>query len=255
MAATDDGNTSPLSGQTGDTRPAAGAMNPALGRTSRDLAADQPAGFGPDPLAGADARDTFSDPDDPGRAERLGGKSRKFSPDIPPDARLGLAPTVAGDAVPDHPAVPVEEPRTRAATGFVAGLIGSAVVVTLAYLLTLAGALTSPGFVTTARAWLGQHGALDHVLGVLGGLVSGGCWGALLGLLVPRPNIGKGMLFGFLPALFAVAVVAPLAGQGFFMGGRFGAMVFPLLFHVIVWGAVAGHLCDRWLSPPSTTAV
>src|SRR5688500_12102689 len=75
---------------TGDTRPAAGAMNPAFGRTSRDLASDEPAGFGPDPIAGADARDTFSDPDDPGRAERLGGKPRKFNPDIPPDARLGL---------------------------------------------------------------------------------------------------------------------------------------------------------------------
>ena len=100
--ADDDTTTRSSITQTGDHRPAPGAMNAALGRTSRDFASDEPAGFGPEPIAGTDA-DTFSgdDQDAEGRGERI--KPTKKNPDISPDERMGLKPTVAGDVVPDHP--------------------------------------------------------------------------------------------------------------------------------------------------------
>ena len=93
--------------QTGDVRPAPGAMNPALGRTSRDLATDQPAGFGPDPIAGTE-QDTFSgdDTDTQGRDQPLPGRGHKPDPSLSPDERMGLKPTISGDAAPDTPVNP-----------------------------------------------------------------------------------------------------------------------------------------------------
>ena len=85
--------------QTGDHRAAPGAMNPALGRTSRDIASQEPAGFGPQPDAATDSgRDTFSDED--AVAE---DRPRKRNPNVSPDERMGLRPTTSGDVVPDHP--------------------------------------------------------------------------------------------------------------------------------------------------------
>src|SRR5688572_5029899 len=253
----DDTSSKSLSGQTGDTRPAPGAMNAALGRTSMDLATDQPAGFGPDPIAGADDRDTFSGTgDDPGHpGARLGGKERKFNPDIPPDARLGLAPTVAGDPVPHHPVHPVKPPRARAMAGFLAGAAAAAVLAVVAYLLALAGlGGTTPTFVGASRVWLGQQGAVGHVLGVAGFVLVGGVWGALFGLLVARPTFLKGMLFGILPTLFHWLVLAPLAGAGPFSGGTAGGIILPLVTNVVLWGGLLGYLCERWLAHPTTAA-
>jgi hypothetical protein len=254
-------DTSSLSGQTGDARPAPGAMNAALGRRSTDLASDQSPGFGPDPIAGVDDRDTFSDADAGGgndRAEPLRADgARKFNPDIPPDARMGLSPTIVADPVPDHPVHPVvADPRTRAATGFLAGAAAAAVLAAVAYVLALAGGPGSaPSFVAASRVWLGTHGGLDHALGTLGFLVAGGLWGALFALVITRPNVGTGMLFGIVPTVFLWLVVAPLAGAGLFMGGTLGGILLPLLANTLIWGGVLGYLCDRWLSPPSTAAL
>jgi hypothetical protein len=90
--------------QTHDQRPAPGAMNAALGRTSQDLATDSPAGFGPEPLAG-DASDQFSG-NDLNNAGQGAIRESKRNPDIPPDERLGLRPTIKGDAAPDVPVNP-----------------------------------------------------------------------------------------------------------------------------------------------------
>ena len=90
--------------QTHDQRPAPGAMNAAFGRTSEDLATDSPAGFGPDPLAG-DESDQFSG-DDLDNEGQTAIRSPKRNPDIPPDERLGLHPTIKGDAAPDVPVNP-----------------------------------------------------------------------------------------------------------------------------------------------------
>src|SRR3954470_5876788 len=95
--------------QTGDTRPAPGAMNPAWGRSGTDLASDSGPDAGPDAITPTDA-DTFSGSDtDPDAAGRMRDRERKRTPDIPPDERLGLRPTVppATALVTDHPTYPV----------------------------------------------------------------------------------------------------------------------------------------------------
>jgi hypothetical protein len=88
--------------QTNDTRPAPGAMNAALGRTGRDLAANDGAGLGPDPMAATD-EDTFSG----NGGDRTDGDGavtrRRTNPDISPDERMGLRPTIKSDAAPDVP--------------------------------------------------------------------------------------------------------------------------------------------------------
>jgi hypothetical protein len=231
--------------QTGDTRPAAGAMNPALGRTSRDLAADEPAGFGPDPIAATDA-DTFSDADTDtnDRGEPLRGRERKFNPDIPPDERLGLRPTVAGDAVPDYAPYPESRAATRMASGFVAGIVGAGAVVGLTYLLMLARVVEAPSFFYTSRSWLGDRGtSVTHALGVFGSLIAGGLWGLLFGLIVRKPTPAKGMIFGLLPAALTF-LLAP-------MGSR--PLMAALVLSVFVYGFLLGRLASWWLRPPSSS--
>ena len=98
--ASDDTSRSSIT-RTHDTRPAPGAMNAALGRTSEDLATDQPAGLGPDPILGTDI-DQFSGETTVGDDSEATTR-RKFNPDIPPDERLGLRPTIKGDAAPNTP--------------------------------------------------------------------------------------------------------------------------------------------------------
>ena len=232
--------------QTGDTRPAPGAMNPALGRTSRDLAADEPAGFGPDPIAGTDT-DTFSgtDTDTNDRGERLRGRDRKFNPDIPPDERLGLRPTVApADVATDVPYYPVSGAGTRMGTGFLAGIAAAGVVVAVTYLLMLARFIEGPSFFYTSRGWLGDRGTgVTHALGVFGSLIAGGLWGLLFGLIVRKPTPAKGMIFGLLPAALTF-LLAP-------MGSR--PLIAALVLSVFVYGFLLGRLVSWWLRPPSTS--
>jgi hypothetical protein len=226
--------------QTGDTRPAPGAMNPALGRTSRDLAADEP-----EPIAGTDV-DTFSDSDrdTADRGERVGDRERKFNPDIPPDERMGLRPTVAGDVVPDHPAYPVTGVLTRMGVGFVAGLAAAGIVVGITYLLMLARVLPDPSFYYTSQAWFGDRGTgMTHLFGALATIIGGGLWGLLFGLIVRRPTPAKGILFGVLPAA-CTFLVAP-------MGSR--PLIAALILNVFVYGFLLGRLASWWLRPPSTT--
>ena len=88
--------------QTGDHRPAPGAANVGFGRSAEDLATNSPATFGPDPLAG-DSSDVFSGDDADNEGQGSIRTGRKRNPDIPPDERLGLRPTISGDAAPDTP--------------------------------------------------------------------------------------------------------------------------------------------------------
>ena len=87
--------------QTGDHRPAPGAANVGFGRTSEDLATNSPATFGPDPLVG-DSSDLFSG-DDTDNEGQTAIRGPKRNPDIPPDERMGLRPTIPADAAPDTP--------------------------------------------------------------------------------------------------------------------------------------------------------
>jgi hypothetical protein len=220
-------------------------MNPALGRTSRDLAADEPAGREPEPIPGTDA-DTFSgsDTDTKDRGERVGDRGRKFNPDIPADERMGLRPTVPGDAAPDRPAYPVSGALTRMAVGFVAGLAAGAIVVAITYLLMLARVLPDPSFYYTSQAWFGDRGpAMTHGFGAAATIIGGGLWGLLFGLIVRRPTPAKGIVFGLLPAI-CTFLIAPM--------GR-APLIAALILNVFVYGFALGRLASWWLRPPSTS--
>jgi hypothetical protein len=80
-------------------------MNAALGRTSEDLATNSPASFGPEPAA-PDLSELFSGDDDNVEYTPSTGRKRKRNPDISPDERFGLHPTVKGDAAPNTPVNP-----------------------------------------------------------------------------------------------------------------------------------------------------
>ena len=242
MASTDD-DTRGSFAQTGDTRPAPGAMNPAWGRSSRDLATDSPAGFGPDPIAGTDV-DTFSDSDadTDGRDDSI-RRERKRNPDIPPDARLGLRPTVPAAVVMDRPDYVVSRARTRMVTGLVAGLAAAALAMAVMYALFVTGILRAQSFSVTSRAWFGDRGAPQNLWSIAAYLAAGSLFGLLFALLIKRPTPAKGIVFGVLPgiliALFATAGPA--------------AMAVLVLLNMIVWGFATGRLCSWWLRTPSTT--
>jgi hypothetical protein len=95
-------------------RTAPGEANFALGRTPGDLATDQPAGHssvnrrpdeslpGTDDVTGWLWGGTKVDPDTGGDIRR--GRRRELHPEVDPDARLGLQPTVSADDLPSPPA-------------------------------------------------------------------------------------------------------------------------------------------------------
>jgi hypothetical protein len=185
-----------------------------------------------------------SDPDAQDRGERRRDRGRKVNPDIPPDVRRGLRPTVAGDVAPEHPVYPVSRVTTRMAVGFVAGLAAAAVVVAVTYLLMVTRVLTAPSFYYTSQAWFGDRGAgMTHVLGAVTTVVGGALWGLLFGLIVRRPTPAKGILFGLLPALVTF-LIAP-------MGSR--PLIAALVLNVFVYGFTLGRLSSWWLRPPSTS--
>ena len=232
------------------------ARSPALGRSSRDLASDTGPGAAPQELfttPDADSETTTGSARE--RTPDADRRDRKTNPDVDPDTRLGLRPATAGMVAPGQPAYPESGPRTRAATGAVAGLIGGAVAAAAWYAVHWAGVAAPPPSLATARAVLGMGGVGGTVVGVVASLVTAAAWGALFGLLVRKPTVLKGMLFGVLPALVQWLVLAPLARQPMFFGGTAAAIGLSVLFCVFVWGGLTGYHCGRWLRPPYSAAV
>jgi hypothetical protein len=80
---------------------------PALGRSSRDLASDTGPAGASEATFGAGDRETEllagRAAERPGETEeRLGGREkRKRSPEVDPDTRLGLHPTIKSEDLPD----------------------------------------------------------------------------------------------------------------------------------------------------------
>jgi hypothetical protein len=259
---------------TGPASSSTGGLNPAFGRSSRDLASDSGPAAAPQGLwttPGTDTETTAGDgptanPDaatnrrpDAGHRGAPGAAARKTDPDVDPDTRLGLHPTTSRMVAPELPNYPETGPRSRAATGAVAGVIGAAAVVATAYLLHAAGLIPAPPSLAAASRVVanGGHSALAYVAGAFASIAAGVAWGALFGLLVRRPTIVRGMAFGLLPALFQCLVLAPLAGQGVFFSrvGPAAGTAFTLLFNVLLFGGALGYFCGRWLRPPYTGAV
>jgi hypothetical protein len=201
---------------------------------------------------------------DPNHRDRPGPSlprqdGRKNNPDVDPDTRLGLRPATAGAVAPNLPFYPVSDTPSRAGTGAVAGLIGAAVVVAVAYLLHAAGLIpATPSLAATGRVLSGRGGTLlSHVGAALASVIAGAVWGLVFGFLVRRPTILKGMAFGLVPALFQWMVMSPLLGDGLFFR-RLGAgagIGLPVLFNALIFGSIVGYFCGRWLRPTYSGAV
>ena len=255
----DKSGTSGIEGYAAGTGPAAssvGGLNPALGRSSRDIASDSGPAAAPQEIW---STDTDADHSDPPGSPLPRQDGRKNNPDVDPDTRLGLRPATAGVVAPNLPFYPVSDAPTRAASGAMAGLIGAAVVVAVAYLVHAAGLIpATPALEAAIRILAGRGGTmLSHVGAALGSLIAGALWGLVFGLLVRRPTILKGMAFGLVPALFQWMVMSPLLGDGLFFR-RLGAgagIGLPVLFNVLIFGSIVGYFCGRWLRPPYSGAV
>jgi hypothetical protein len=239
--------TSGVSGYgTNDTR------SPALGRSSRDLALDSGPGAAPQEMfttPDIDTQTTTGAGQDRTTISEPSFRDRKTNPDPDPDARLGLRPSTGGMVAPRQPAYPASGPKTRAATGAIAGTIGGTIATALWYALFWAGASPVPSSLAVARNGLGLAGLPASAVGVLGSVIAAAAWGGLFGLLVRKPTLLKGMIFGLLPAL------APLSKQPMFFGATGAAIALPLLFCVFVWGGLTGYFAGRWLRPPYSGAV
>jgi hypothetical protein len=97
---------------TGSRPVAGGAMSPAFGRTSADLATDQPAGHAEVDVRGDDSPLPGSDDVTGGWVPNIDtsaggdirrGRPRELHPEVDPDTRLGLHPTVRSEDLPDGP--------------------------------------------------------------------------------------------------------------------------------------------------------
>ena len=231
------------------------ARSPALGRSSRDFVADTGPGAAAPGLFSAPDAETMPRAGDDPEADRCTGRDRKTNPNVDPDTRLGLRPMTRGMVAPQLSPYPESGPGTRAATGAVAGLIGVAVAMPLWYLAYRGWVAPPPPPVAAARAWFNAGTTGEIVFGVVASAVAGAALGALFGLVVRKPTILKGMIFGLVPALVQWLVVGPLTGQGLFLGGTAAGIGLPLLFDVLLWGAITGYFCGRWLRPPYSAAV
>lgn len=131
--------------------------------------------------------------------------------------------------------------QERLRIGFIAGALDSLAITVIMLLMQLAMGAT-PMFVGPYQSVFGPSSLVvaEFVGGVLF-VLSGVVWGALFTALVKQPTLAKGMLFGFIPALWLWLVVAPfMLGQPAFFGFQGPKLVMPFIFNVIVWGSVTG---------------
>ncbi|HET6567451.1 MAG TPA: hypothetical protein VFG50_05760, partial [Rhodothermales bacterium] len=134
----------------------------------------------------------------------------------------------------------------RPGVGFVAGVLGAVILIILFGILQLAG-MGAPSFVKVYQATFGaQDVTVAWIVGAILFALSGGIWGAIFGLIVKDPTVGKGMLFGILPTLWVWLFVAPvLQGQPVFFGFKPMSIVMPIIANVLIWGSFVGWYCRR----------
>lgn len=239
----------------------------AFGRTPADFATDQPAGKsdlnrgpdggglpGTDDVTGGWLGTTKVDPDTGGDIRQ--GRRRELHPEIDPDTRLGLQPTISSDSLPDPAPADTEfDPAGRMMTGAVAGLIAEASMLVLVYLLMAAGQIGMPAFLASERSLFGWHGPLDHVLAIAGALITGVVFGGIFGAIVRRPNLVNGVIYAFARTIVLWLLLKLTLGVDMLQGGSTQGVLVTLVFDVLIWGAIVGRQCRHWLRPPYSTAV
>ena len=136
--------------------------------------------------------------------------------------------------------------NNRYTSGFIAGCLGAIFLVVISYILKAAGQ-GEPGFVNLYHAAFVASPAppVDHIISALLFILSGGVWGVFYALLIKKPSIVSGFLFGFLPTLWIWIAVNAFIGQPLFNGFTLKGMVLPLVFNMVIWGSFIGWFLHR----------
>jgi len=131
--------------------------------------------------------------------------------------------------------------------GFTAGFLGAVILIAVQFIFKWLGWAGNPGFIGIYHKTFGVHGfASDIIISAFLFAVSGGIWGSIF-MLLTKPNILKGILFGFLPSLWVWLVLAPYMDQPLFHGFAIKAIAFPILFNCLVWGTFIGWYGNKYL--------
>lgn len=131
-------------------------------------------------------------------------------------------------------------------TVFVGALIGAVAVALALALLVLIGQMPAAPYVGNWQniVGIGDGWLTAAILGGVAFILIGALWGLPFSL-VSNPTIGKGMLYGLVPALFGW-VVLPLAMGGEAFGGfALKALLIPFVMNVLIWGSILGWYARR----------
>ncbi|CAN5135611.1 hypothetical protein BH09BAC2_BH09BAC2_20890 [soil metagenome] len=130
-------------------------------------------------------------------------------------------------------------------TGFIAGCIGAIILVVAMLLMNVAG-LGDPPFIGMYRGMTHSNSTSDpFIAGLIFIVAGGGIWGILFALLVKKPTLLKGFLFGILPTLWVLIAVNCMLGKPLFNGFDLKGILMPVLFNMVIWGSFVGWYCSR----------
>ena len=130
-------------------------------------------------------------------------------------------------------------------TSFVGALYGSVAVALSLALLVLVGAIPKAPYVGNWQDLIGGGWVAGAALGGAVFVLIGALWGLPFSL-VPDPTVLKGMLYGFVPALFGWTVLPLTMGGEVFGGFALPALLIPFVMNVLVWGSLLGWYADRY---------
>ena len=130
-------------------------------------------------------------------------------------------------------------------TGFIGGCLGALLLVIIMYIMK-AGGMGNPGFVNMYHGTFGEHSPVaDQLIAAILFIISGGIWGLIFSLLVKRPTVVKGILFGILPTLWLWIVINAVIGKPLFNGFDLKGIILPIIFNMLIWGSILGWYTSR----------
>jgi hypothetical protein len=136
--------------------------------------------------------------------------------------------------------------QSKYRTAFVGGLIGSLAVAGALGLLVLFGPPPKAMFVAAYQQTLGGGWVAATIIGGVLFLLFGALWAVPFPALFSRPTIGKGILWGIVPTLWALTFVpAVLLGKPMFAGGNPVGIIIPIVMNGLIWGSIVGWYCRR----------
>ena len=138
-------------------------------------------------------------------------------------------------------------------TVFVGALYGSVAVALSLAVLVLVGMMPKAPYVGNWQTLVGGGWVAGAALGGVAFVLIGALWGLPFSL-VPDPTVVKGMLFGFVPALFGWTVLPLTMGGELFGGFALPALLVPFVMNVVVWGSLLGWYADRHTPEPAVAA-